>query len=242
MIGPAGSIGNILATTPTPSGTPNYGGDTIRNDAQKKLLLLLADPSKASLFGTAGLPQLVLKDDGQPSSGDPRANDGIYSALFPGTNNEGHYRLQITVLGDSPQGKFQRTRTVTFFARPKPDAAQTKLTLVSSTPTTGGGKLIHLKLAPKDARGNFLGPDYVGPMQVTASGGRVEKPLQDNLDGSYEISFQLPPGNDDPELTVSVFGIVFIKTPLGSSGAAPNIPARVRPSGDSRDRPDRWTS
>ncbi|HZY84013.1 MAG TPA: vWA domain-containing protein [Gemmataceae bacterium] len=202
MLGPTNGQGNVVSTTPTPSGAPNYGGDTIRSDAQKKLLLLLQDPTKAALFGTAGLPQLTLQDGG---------SGGDYSASFTGADKEGHYRLQITSLGKSSQGDYQRTRIVTFFARPKADKSKTSLVLL---PPGANPQVIALKVTPKDAGGNFLGPDYLGLLKVSSSEGTAQQPLADKLDGSYEISYQLPSPSSNPTITVSVGPTTVLTTTL----------------------------
>jgi hypothetical protein len=216
MLGPTNGLGNVLSQQATPSGTPNYGGDKVRSDAQKKLLLLLQDPSKASLFGTAGLPQLTLLDD----SGNP---SGVYRASFTGADKEGHYRLQITALGKSSQGDFQRTQIVTFFARPKPDKSKTTLELL---PPSTNPLLIALKVTPKDAAGSFLGPDYLGLLKVSSSEGTVQQDLADKLDGSYEISYLLPSASSNPTITVSVGPTTVLTTTLnglrgGGTGGGP---------------------
>jgi von Willebrand factor type A domain len=223
LLGPNSGLGDVLAKTTAPGGDPKYGQDKIRNAAQAKLLLLLADPANAKLFGASGLGQLVLLDDGGPASGDKKAGDGVYSGLFTAATKEGHYRFQITALGKSAQGDFQRTQTLTVFVRPKPDPKQVGLALV---PAGVNPLIVGLKVAPKDRFGSFLGPDYLDLLKVTASEGKVDQALSDKLDGSYQISYRLPSASSNPTITVQVAGATVIKTTLNELRGVGQTPPR----------------
>lgn len=211
LIGPENGVGNILSTTPTPAGTPNTGGDTLRSEAQRKLLLLLQDPASADLFKDKSLPSLVLLDNGRSENGDTAVNDGIYSGLFTGALQEGHYRFVINVRGTSAtNGDFMRTQLLTVFVRPKPVAANTAFTLLSSATQPNGNVIIRLQAIPKDKFGNFVGPDYLGHLNITCSEGTVETQLADKLDGSYEISYRLPSAASNPACGLEVMGTTVV--------------------------------
>jgi hypothetical protein len=207
LVGPENGVGNILSTARTPAGTPNTGGDAIRSEAQRKLMLLLEDPASASLFRDKGLPSLVILDNGQAANGDTTANDGIYSGLFTGALQEGHYRFVVNLRGSSAaNGDFQRTQLLNVYVRPKPVAVNTALTLLSSTVQSNGSVIVRLKATPRDRFNNFIGPDYIGHMNIRSTQGTVETALEDKLDGSYEISYRLPSTSSNPNFTVEVMG------------------------------------
>jgi hypothetical protein len=219
LIGPENGVGNILSTTRTPSGTPNTGGDTLRSEAQKKLLLLLEDPATASLFRDKSLPSMVLLDNGQAANGDTTPNDGIYSGLFTGTLQEGHYRFVVNLRGNSAvNGEFQRAQLLNIYVRPKPATANTNLALVSSTVQPDSSLIVRLRATPRDRFNNFIGPDYIGHMNIKSSQGTIETPLSDNLNGSYDISYRLPSTSSNPDITVEVLGTDVTTKPLHALG------------------------
>jgi hypothetical protein len=218
LLGPNNGLGNILSTATTPNGSPNVGGDTLASEAQRKLLLLLADPAAASLFVSKSLPSVVLLDNGQAANGDTTANDGIYSGRFPGGLQEGHYRFTINAQGSTAaNGSFQRTKTLTVFVRPKPTASETDLALLSSNVQQDKTVIVRLSATPRDRFRNLIGPDYRDHIQIRSSQGTVESPLLDKLDGSYEIAYRLPSASN-PDITVEVLGTNVVTKPLSSLG------------------------
>jgi hypothetical protein len=215
ILGPDNALGNVLSNEPNPSGSPNPAGDALRSAAQAKLLLLLNDPTKAGLFSSSGLPVINLADNGQAANGDTTAGDGVYSALFTNDQKEGHYRFLITVKGTSATGgDFQRTHTLTVFVRPKANAANTALTLLSSVTQPDGSVLIRLSATPHDAFNNFLGPDYLGFLRILSSEGSIVGQLEDKLNGSYEITYSLPSVNSNPTITLEVTGTTVVTKTL----------------------------
>jgi hypothetical protein len=205
--GPQNGLGNILATTPPPQGTPNAGGDKVRSAAYAKLLLLTSDPARASLFQDKSLPTLTLLDNGSAANGDATAGDGIYSGLFKDTFQEGHYFFTVKVRGTTPtEGDFQRTWRLSAFVRPKPVAARTDFKVLSSLGQPDGTMLVRLGVTPRDALGNSLGPDYLDHMTIRSTEGAAATPLDDKLDGSYEITYRLPSAASNPTFMVEVMG------------------------------------
>src|SRR5882672_6001393 len=198
LMGPANSQGNVLSNTPaSPNPNPN---DPASTKGQAKLDALYNDPKNASLFADKTLPTLTLVDNG--SSGDPTADDGVYSGLFNGTPNEGHYYFAVRVRGTSPTaGDFQRAFLLTVFVRSKPDPAQTVFKLLSYDIQADGSVLATLQAIPHDKFGNFLGPGYEKDMQITSSGATPVGALDDKLDGSYQITYRLPSASSNPSFT-----------------------------------------
>jgi hypothetical protein len=209
LLGPEMGVGDILSTTSTPSDQPDPQGDRLRSEAQAKLLLLLENPEYADLFKNKNLPAVQLLDNGQSANGDNTANDGLYSGRFGGTLEEGHYFFVVNVSGtsDTNGGDFQRTRLLTVFVRPKPSPNNTELTLLSSDSVEDGSIIIRLRATPRDALGNYIGPDYTPDyLSIKSSQGTALTLIDDKLDGSYEISYRLPSAASNPNITVEVMG------------------------------------
>lgn len=225
--GPQNGMGNILSTTPTPPGTPNPGGDQFTSEAAQKLSLILSDTAHAGLFRDKGFPTLPLLDNGQQSNGDSVANDGIYTGLFRGATQEGHYHFAVAAQGTTPtNGDFQRTWKLVTFVRPKPSAGNTEVSVVSSTSQANGGEIDVLKAVPKDNLGNYVGPGYIGYLDIAIPApATVVTPLKDKLDGSYEVSYKLPPTNLNPPVTLTVMGDTVVSKSLDDIKVS--LPRRV---------------
>ncbi len=78
--------------------------------------------------------------------------------------------------------------------------------LLRSEPQANGSVLVTLQAIPHDARGNFLGPGYEKDMKIKSSQGTIESPLDDKLDGSYEITYRLPSASSNPSFTIEIMG------------------------------------
>jgi len=199
LVGPNNSQGNILSNTPNPPPPQTPGGDPALTKGQAKLDALYNDPKNASLFADKNLPTLTLIDSG---------NTGVYTGQFKDTSNEGHYYFSVRVRGTSARGgDFQRAYRIVRFVRSKPDPANSVFKLLSYVPQTNGSVLVTLQAIPHDALGNFLGPGYERDMQIKSSDGSLpESPLDDKLDGSYEITYRLPSAAANPSYTIQIMG------------------------------------
>jgi len=196
LMGPANSQGNVLSRTPAPASAP--GSDPASTKGQAKLDALYGNPANASLFADNTLPTITLHDAN---------NTGVYTGSFTGTSNEGHYYFTIRAVGKSATaGDIQRTFWIARFVRSKPDAKKTAFNLISSSPQSNGTVLVKLQAIPHDHLGNFLGPGYEKDMQINSSEGTVEAPLDDKLDGSYEITYRLPSSSSNPSFTIVIMG------------------------------------
>jgi hypothetical protein len=205
--GPATGLGDILSTTQAPERQPAVPGDTSRSPAQAKLQLLLTGPAFASLFKNKTLPGIKLLDNGLAANGDAKAGDGVYSAIFRGAVEEGHYHFAINATGPSShKGQFQRTRRLSVFVRPKADPTATALQVVSTEKVPGGAMDVRLRATPRDRLRNLLGPDYLDHLKISSSIGDADGRLEDKLNGSYEVTFRLPSASANPVITLEVMG------------------------------------
>ncbi len=207
LMGPDEGLGDILSDNPNPTGDPISSGDSLRSAAQKNLLLLNQDPATAALVAPQPLPGLALHDNGLAADGDAVAGDGIYSAIMPGAEEEGHYHFDVKVRGNTPEnGEYHRSRRLTAFARPKPDPDSSEIYEISDAMQADGSRLIRVGIKPKDSRGNRLGPDYYPHLSFACPTCSDSADMADNLDGSYAITYRVPAGVADPVISVSVMG------------------------------------
>ena len=222
LLGPANGLGDVLAKAATPSGSPSQGADPVGSPAKAKLLLLLQDPAFRALLANQTLPGVPLTESAP----------GIYTATFSGATKEGHYQLLIRSLGtNSANGQFQRLRRVSVYVRPKPDAANTDLTLVSSTPQPNGTVTVRITATPRDRFGSLIGPDYQPDIAINSSLGSVAVPLSDNLNGVYQVDYNLPSASSNPIITLVVMGQNVKHGPLhslsGGGGGGGNAPGTL---------------
>lgn len=87
----------------------------------------------------------------------------------------------------------------------KPDPAAT-LHVLTAIDIAGGASGWLLTLTPKSASGEFLGPFRGGVVGLTVSGGTLDGPLVDNLDGSYSQRIVAATGKE-PVVGIEVYGV-----------------------------------
>lgn len=200
--GPREGLGDILSRTQI-SGSPQSLDD--------KLRLLATNSQYAGLFEIDTLP-LYLHDDGKDINGDSVAGDGIYSGLFNGALEEGHYNFTFDVRGKSDlNGEFDRTKKFSVFVRPKPCTYRTNLQASNTRRLSNGGSQTTITARPKDCLGNNFGPGYADLLEVTALKGQAVSSLKDNLDGSYKINYQLPRGVSNSRVSLEFVGTPYLK-------------------------------
>ena len=220
---PTEGLGDILSTANVDNNTPNLPGDKPRTAAQAKLVNLLNDPKSLDLFKQDTIA-LNLYDNGKPASGDAVANDGIYSAIFNGADEEGHYNFTVEVEGETPLNKaFKRTSKLSVFVRSKPSPAKTILQ-ATNTRISQNGIQTDLEIIPLDILGNKLGPGYEDLISIKLSAGKPVSNLIDNLDGSYTLQYELPRTVNNAQVVVGFAAAVdrptvnFIETNLQKIG------------------------
>jgi hypothetical protein len=148
----------------------------------------------------------LLKDQSLPSVTLTADASGVYRGQFGGATKEGHYQFAIVEAGTSAVGDFERTQRLTVFVRPKPDAAHTDLKVVSSIVQPDNSVKVKLRAIARDRFGSMIGPDYGTAFQIRSSIGTIEDPLDDTLDGGYDIGYRLPSDSADPIISVVVMG------------------------------------
>jgi hypothetical protein len=113
---------------------------------------------------------------------------GVYLAQYPGTRIPGHYRIEARVRGaTATAGVFERLVNKTVLVLPRPDLKRSKIQVSSRTKAQN----LVLTMTPADRHGNLMGPGFGPQMQFLLN----DKPcgrIQDNQDGSYQLSVDLP--------------------------------------------------
>src|SRR5262249_47405337 len=197
LAGPRNSQGDVLSTASSPR-LPAPGADLGGTKGQRKLDALYNDPTYASLFADQGIPTITLVDQN---------TIGVYTGELKNTFVEGHYYFSVRVRSTSATaGRIQRAFRTSRFVRSKPDSNKTVFKLVGFDPQSNGTVLATLQAIPHDKFGNFLGPGYEKDLQIKSTEGGVVSPINDRLDGSYEITYRLPSVTSNPTFTLLIMG------------------------------------
>ena len=137
-------------------------------------------------------PEFVQMVDDQ-SHGDAKANDGVYTARFSDTRQQGTYVFYVQAAGTTGAGMaFKREKVIKKYVTIKVDPSYSTVKAVSRPAAEQNVRAYEVRLTPKDALGNFLGPGHAGSMKLEASKGKWVESLQDHLDGNYTRVLSVP--------------------------------------------------
>jgi hypothetical protein len=173
LVSPGASVGDILSDSTVQPGPPQPG-DTQSAASAKLEAILSKDPN--ALTPTEGTLQMF--DDGSAAHGDDKANDGIYSAVFP-AQQVGHYNFIFALEGATTRlGRFSRQHMQTIYVRAVPDASATQFQ------SSVSGNTLSVVMTPKTKTGHRMGPGFANYFWFTAPGISPVKPV-DNMNGTY---------------------------------------------------------
>jgi von Willebrand factor type A domain len=196
VLAPRQSVGTLLATKPERGGAPAGRTEPGLSTAQRRIEALLLDKdARAALRPIAHT--VTLSDRG----------DGVYQASFRGVTVPGIYTVVFEVDGQRPKGgPVRRTETLSTFVRfGAADVGASALSVETLNETAGQAETA-IRLRPRDAYGNFLGPDAAHEIHAALSEGMVTKDIADLGAGGYFISM-LTPKSSDPTVTITVAGV-----------------------------------
>ena len=154
---PAVAVGTLMAEHGPGKVMPGAAGNVDRTPRAEYLLQSMK-VAKIATLNRVGGPRVQLLDDGKGI--DERANDGVYTGVFPDTRYEGSYTFRFRATGTSRDGvAFDRGETLSEFAKFRPSSAASD-TAFPSKAVSKGDKTVHatVRVTPKDAFGNHLGP------------------------------------------------------------------------------------
>jgi hypothetical protein len=137
-------------------------------------------------------PEFVQMVDDQ-SHGDAKANDGVYTARFSDTRQQGTYVFYVQAAGTTEAGiPFKREKVIEKYVSIKVDPVYSTVAAVRRPDAERDNRAYEIRVTPKDAMGNYLGPGHAGSMRLKASTGKWIESLHDHLDGTYTQILSVP--------------------------------------------------
>lgn len=211
---PPKGLGTILHDTSVKDGVLTtetaQGGDST-TPYDRKLAELAKNGALAESRPKELADEFFLVDNGVASSGDKRANDGLYTARFADTSRPGLYRFNITMDWDDPRtGKIHRIETIERVVKVNSDTSASKVTV-----TNLGQGAYDIKVIPVDKFGNYFGPSNANPVTVKVTGGGNVAGINDPAQtGEYIVHLENVPTGADPHIVIVVDGRTIRDTPL----------------------------
>lgn len=186
----------------------------------KRDSLIVPSPPKIFADGTN-----ELFDDGTHEDG--ADNDGNYANIYKQVDKEGAYTFRFLITGTLSDGSgFNRLLVVSTWCgiRVDPSASTTAITPLG---TSGSLIQVQIKVTPRDASGEFLGPFRADEISFSTTAGAFQGEIESQLDGSYTQVLAYREG-DDPVVTITVQDQPFPRLPVTQSpGLTPPKPSRV---------------
>lgn len=191
---PQVGLGNWFARYPIPLSTlkqvPQKKGQEKLSGLHRKAIYLTQNSQIPLPQRTR--PEFVQMVDDQ-SQGDATANDGVYTARFKDTRQQGTYVFYVQATGTTAAGiAFKREKVIEKYVTIKVDPSSVAVEAVLRPAAAHDDKIYEIRITPKDKMGNYLGPGHAASMKLEASKGEWLDPLQDQLDGTYVQSLSIP--------------------------------------------------
>lgn len=167
----------------------------------------LKESQKVQFPGRTAPVRLDLVDDG--THGDNRAGDGIYTNQFSDTVKEGTYSFRVRTNGSTKPGNvFQREVMFQKYITVNVSPNHVVVVAADAADVAKKYKRYVLTITPKDALGNYLGPNHSSVIKMKASKGAFVDRLKDNRDGTYSQVIELPRTQDvkDADISINVSG------------------------------------
>ncbi|MGH7713958.1 MAG: VWA domain-containing protein [Gemmatimonadaceae bacterium] len=218
VLAPRQSLATLLSTNPTPAAPAGFQYETGATAAQRKFQLLLGD----SAFRSAMQPApnaITFTNNG----------NGTYSASYANTSITGPYSVIFTVEGQRADiGTYSRTESRSVSVRFGTAVLATSSVSFVPAGRTPAGQRYELTLRPRDANGNYLGPDYGNAIAVTVDGTPLTTAPIDRLDGSYVFQLVTARPPSSTTVTITVMGRPLYNGPLsgipsGGAGGQPTF-------------------
>ncbi|MGD8665019.1 MAG: VWA domain-containing protein [Desulfobacterales bacterium] len=191
---PQEGLGNWFAKHPIPLSAlkqvPQKQGQEDLSALHRKAIYLTKNSQIPLPQRTRPEPVQMVDDQ---SHGDAKANDGVYTARFSDTRQQGTYVFYVQTSGTTGDGiLFKREKVIEKYVTINVDPTSTAVEAARQPAIEQDVKAYEIRVTPKDALGNFLGPGHAGSMKLEASEGRWMGSLQDRLDGTYTHILSVP--------------------------------------------------
>lgn len=213
---PEFAAGDLMARNRPESNYPldPQGDNTIRSNYLQGVMEQL----EISTLNNTSTFDVTLVDDG--TGVDSKADDGIYTGAYTSATKEGSYTFDFYAAGKNSQGvNFKRSETLSEYVKFSAAPANTEVTVLKTAVDKATGQTTAtVKVSPRDAFGNFMGPLNGNKIKILTSNGKVEANYTDALDGSYIYKLTYP-GDKRPEIAVAVGNVmVDEKIPVKAPG------------------------
>ena len=137
-------------------------------------------------------PEIVQLHDDQ-THGEAKAGDGVYTARFSDTLKQGTYVFYVQAAGTTGAGMpFKREKVVEKYVSVKVAAPFIVVAAVRRPALDRNFDTYEIRVTPKDALGNYLGPGHSGSIHLKTPNGKWGESLQDHLDGTYTQILSVP--------------------------------------------------
>lgn len=211
---PGAALATLLATHALAPDMARVNLEPGSSLGQQRLALLLRDDSARALLAPT-VVTLPLTSSGA----------GIYSTATAPVTVPGTYRIDFELSGHNAKvGTFHRSQSVTThvaFAAADPEASAVTLT---SVPAIDGKPRAVIAVQPRDAFGNYLGPDYASQLRIAVRG-KPAREILDDGNGTYRVEL-IGPYDPADSITVDVFAQPLFAGVLREIEKTPEAPAR----------------
>jgi hypothetical protein len=194
LLRPIDSVANLLAAYPART-EPAQRFEPLAPAGQRAAAQLLQDERVwARVLPTA--TSVRLEDDGK----------GAYRASLPAGTVPGVYTLLFEAAAPTPGGvELRRAGAVSAVVRVGRTSAEQSNVRVVALATTARGREAELVVTPRDASGNYLGPDQSAAVAITVGDGAKSGEVRDLANGTYVMPLVFPEGAD-PAVTIAIAG------------------------------------
>jgi len=157
----------------------------------------------------------VFVDGTNELRADRYAGDGYYSNAFTKNWREGTYHFKFTISGKTPEGgEFSDVHAQSRLVKLRADNASSKIAVVEVPKGhTRGLRSVRVKVTPRDALGQHLGPFHAADVKFHTTRGEFVDGMESELDGSYSQILAYPE-KEVPVVTAEVQGRMFTSVDL----------------------------
>ena len=212
---PTDSIGNVLAAYPTSVAPASITFEPLTSVGQRAAITAMQD-ERLRLRLRPAVDSVELKSTGP----------GAYGGSFGETKVPGVYTVTFEIgAEDSVLGMVRRSHSIS--TRVRVAGADFEASNVSLQPVadTDRGREVALHLAPRDGLGNFFGPDRGHLIALKGPAAKMQGPVRDLGNGTYELPLILPV-EGDPEVTLSIAGAEVFTGPVSKLAPKKEGPPR----------------
>jgi hypothetical protein len=231
--GPALSEGELLASNSrlamSSKGLP-LDPDGLHPGSREAFLGRILAGKQLSSLPTVQYTSCLFTDGSRALVPDREGGPGYFTNVFGKNWREGTYNFRFTITGKTPDGAvFSDVHSVSRQVKLRTEDAFSTIAVTEGLAGPMPGlRSARIRVTPKDALGQRLGPFRAAEVQFQTTRGAFVDEVESDYDGSYS-QILVYPGKQIPVVTVQVQGRAFAPIVLsrGLSGAVTSIVRRV---------------